>query len=231
MNDLAVPIISCSGLVKSFDHHGVAIHVLRGVNLLFADKQSIAIVGASGSGKSTLLHLLAGLDQPTAGHISINGTDLGSLDERGRSALRNRTLGFVYQFHHLLPEFTAEEDVAMPLLIRRDNHREALTSARRILRKVGLEHRLGHKPAQMSGGERQRTAIARAVVGGPNCLLADEPTGNLDQETARGVQSLLLELSQEHDTRLVLATHDLDLAYRTEQVFELRNGILSPLEN
>lgn len=231
MNDLAVPIISCSGLVKSFDHQGVAIHVLRGVNLLLAEKQSIAIVGASGSGKSTLLHLLAGLDQPNAGHISINGTDLGSLDERARSALRNRTLGFVYQFHHLLPEFTAEENVAMPLLIRRDRHSEALTSARQILRKVGLEHRLGHKPAQMSGGERQRTAIARAVVGGPNCLLADEPTGNLDQETARGVQSLLLKLNQERGTRLVLATHDLDLAYRTEQVFELRNGILSPLEN
>ena len=231
MNDLAVPIISCSGLVKSFDHHGVAIHVLCGVDLLLAEKQSIAIVGASGSGKSTLLHLLAGLDQPTAGHIRINGTDLGSLDERGRNTLRNRTLGFVYQFHHLLPEFTAEENVAMPLLIRRDRHREALTSARRILCKVGLEHRLGHKPAQMSGGERQRTAIARAVVGGPSCLLADEPTGNLDQETARGVQSLLLELNQEHGTQLVLATHDLDLAYRTEQVFELRNGILSPLEN
>ena len=231
MNDPTAPIISCSGLVKSFDHHGAAIQVLRGVDLLLGEEQSIAIVGASGTGKSTLLHLLAGLDQPTAGHISINGVDLGSLNERARSALRNRTLGFVYQFHHLLPEFTAEENVAMPLLIRRDHHREALTSARRILRKVGLEHRLGHKPAQMSGGERQRTAIARAVVGGPNCLLADEPTGNLDQETARGVQSLLLELSQEHDTRLVLATHDLDLAYRTEQVFELRNGILSPLEN
>jgi len=129
MNDLAVPIISCSGLVKSFDHHGVAIHVLRDVNLLFAEKQSIAIVGASGSGKSTLLHLLAGLDQPTAGHISINGVDLGSLNERARSALRNRTLGFVYQFHHLLPEFTAEENVAMPLLIRRDRHKEALSRA------------------------------------------------------------------------------------------------------
>ncbi len=230
MNDLGVPVISCSGLVKSFDHHGVAIHVLRGVNLLLAEKQSIAIVGASGSGKSTLLHLLAGLDQPTAGHISINGTDLGSLDERGRSALRNRTLGFVYQFHHLLPEFTAEENVAMPLLIRRDPHKEALSRAQGVLRRVGLEHRLSHKPGQMSGGERQRTAIARAVVGGPTCLLADEPTGNLDQETAADVQSLLFELNQEHGTRLVLATHDLDLAHRTEQVFELRNGVLSPLK-
>ena len=230
MNDLAVPIISCSGLVKSFDHHGVAIHVLRDVNLLFAEKQSIAIVGASGSGKSTLLHLLAGLDQPTAGHISINGVDLGSLNERARSALRNRTLGFVYQFHHLLPEFTAEENVAMPLLIRRDRYKEALSRAQGVLRRVGLEHRLGHKPGQMSGGERQRTAIARAVVGEPTCLLADEPTGNLDQETAADVQSLLFELNQEHGTRLVLATHDLDLAHRTEQVFELRNGILSPLK-
>ena len=231
MNESPAPILSCSGLVKTFDHHGAPIHVLRGVDLLLGEEQSIAIVGASGSGKSTLLHLLAGLDQPTAGHISINGADLGSLDERGRGALRNRTLGFVYQFHHLLPEFTAEENVAMPLLIRRDRHREALSRARRILCRVGLEHRLGHKPAQMSGGERQRTAIARAVVGGPKCLLADEPTGNLDQETAAGVQSLLLELNQEHGTRLILATHDLDLAHRTQQVFELRNGILSPLES
>ena len=231
MNEPPAPILSCSGLVKTFDHHGAPIHVLRGVDLLLGEEQSIAIVGASGSGKSTLLHLLAGLDQPTAGHISINGADLGSLDERGRGALRNRTLGFVYQFHHLLPEFTAEENVAMPLLIRRDRHREALGRARRILRRVGLEHRLGHKPAQMSGGERQRTAIARAVVGGPKCLLADEPTGNLDQETAAGVQSLLFELNQEHGTRLILATHDLDLAHRTQQVFELRNGILSPLES
>ena len=230
MNEPPAPILSCSGLVKTFDHYGAPIHVLRGVDLLLGDEQSIAIVGASGSGKSTLLHLLAGLDQPTAGHISINGADLGSLDERGRGALRNRTLGFVYQFHHLLPEFTAEENVAMPLLIRRDQHREALGRARRILRRVGLEHRLSHKPAQMSGGERQRTAIARAVVGEPKCLLADEPTGNLDQETAAGVQSLLLELNQEHGARLVLATHDLDLARRTQQVFELRNGILSPLD-
>jgi lipoprotein-releasing system ATP-binding protein len=200
------------------------------VDLLLGEEQSIAIVGASGTGKSTLLHLLAGLDQPTAGHISINGVDLGSLNERARSALRNRTLGFVYQFHHLLPEFTAEENVAMPLLIRRDRHKEALSRAQGVLRRVGLEDRLGHKPGQMSGGERQRTAIARAVVGEPTCLLADEPTGNLDQETAADVQSLLFELNQEHGTRLILATHDLDLAHRTEQIFELRNGILSPLK-
>ena len=229
MNKPPTPILVCSGLVKTFDHHGTAIHVLRGADLVLDKEQSIAIVGTSGSGKSTLLHLLAGLDQPTAGHISINGADLASLDERGRGALRNRTLGFVYQFHHLLPEFTAEENVAMPLLIRRGPHKEALSRARQILRRVGLEHRLNHKPPQMSGGERQRTAIARAVVGGPKCLLADEPTGNLDQETATGVQSLLFELNQEHGIRLVLATHDLNLARRTEQVFELRNGILSPL--
>ena len=200
------------------------------MDLLLGEEQSVAIVGASGTGKSTLLHLLAGLDQPTAGHISINGVDLGSLNERARSALRNRTLGFVYQFHHLLPEFTAQENVAMPLLIRRDRHKEALSRAQGVLRRVGLGPRLGHNPGQMSGGERQRTAIARAVVGAPTCLLADEPTGNLDQETAADVQSLLFELNQEHGTRLVLATHDLDLAHRTEQVFELRNGILSPLK-
>ena len=227
MNEVPTPIMSCSGLVKIFDHHGTPVHVLRGVDLLLGEEHSIAIVGASGSGKSTLLHLLAGLDRPTAGHININGIDLDSLDERGRGALRNRTLGFVYQFHHLLPEFTAEENVAMPLLIRRDNYREALGRAQRVLRKVGLEHRLSYKPAQMSGGERQRTAIARAIVGRPKCLLADEPTGNLDQETASGVQSLLLELNQEHGTQLILATHDLDLARRTQRVFELRNGMLS----
>ena len=229
MSDLSTPIISCSGLVKSFDHYGANIHVLRGVDLSLDEELSIAIVGASGSGKSTLLHLLAGLDYPTAGNVCINGIDLESLDERGRGGLRNRTLGFVYQFHHLLPEFTAEENVAMPLLIRRDRHREALNQAQEILRRVGLGRRLGHKPSQMSGGERQRTAIARAIVGKPTCLLADEPTGNLDRETAAGVQSLLFELSQEHGTRLVLATHDLDLARQTEQVFELRNGALSPL--
>jgi lipoprotein-releasing system ATP-binding protein len=231
MNDPVAPTISCSGLVKSFHHQGADIHVLRGVDLLLCEEQSIAIVGASGTGKSTLLHLLAGLDHPTAGQISINGVDLGSLNERERSTLRNRTLGFVYQFHHLLPEFTAEENVAMPLLIRRYRREEALSQAWVILRRVGLEHRLGHKPGEMSGGERQRTAIARAVVGGPTCLLADEPTGNLDQETAADVQSLLLELNQEQGTRLVLATHDLDLAHRTQRVFELRNGTLSPLED
>ena len=230
MNEPRFPILVCSSLVKTFDHYGTPIHVLRGADLVLDKEQSIAIVGTSGSGKSTLLQLLAGLDHPTAGHISINGADLGSLDERERGALRNRTLGFVYQFHHLLPEFTAEENVAMPLLIRRSPHKEALEKARRMLRRVGLEHRLSHKPPQMSGGERQRTAIARAVSGGPKWLLADEPTGNLDQETAAGVQSLLLELNQEQGIRLVLATHDLNLARRTEQVFELRNGVLSALE-
>jgi lipoprotein-releasing system ATP-binding protein len=231
MNDSAVPTISCSGLVKSFDHQGADIHVLRGVDLLLGEEQSIAIVGASGTGKSTLLHLLAGLDHPTAGQISINGVDLRSLNERERSTLRNQTLGFVYQFHHLLPEFTAEENVAMPLLIRRDSYSEAFDRARRVLTRVGLDHRLAHKPAQMSGGERQRTAIARAIVGAPICLLADEPTGNLDSETAENVQSLLLELNQERGTRLVLATHDLDLARRTQKVFVLRNGILSILDS
>jgi lipoprotein-releasing system ATP-binding protein len=231
MNDPAIPLISCSGLVKRFDHQGTAIDVLRGVNLSLGHEQSIAIVGASGSGKSTLLHLLAGLDYPTAGHISINGANLDSLDERGRGILRNQTLGFVYQFHHLLPEFTAEENVAMPLLIRREDYRKSLGLAREVLVRVGLEHRTRHKPGQMSGGERQRTAIARAVVGRPSFLLADEPTGNLDQETGASVQTLLFDLNKEYGTRLVLATHDLNLARRTQQVFELRRGVLSRYES
>ena len=230
MNDSTTPRLSCSGLGKTFDHYGTSIRVLRDVNLLLGEERSIAIIGASGSGKSTLLHLLAGLDRPTEGYVSINGFDLGSLDESERGTLRNKTLGFVYQFHHLLPEFTAEENVAMPLLIRRDRHGEALSRAREVLRRVGLEHRVDHKPAQMSGGERQRTAIARAIVGRPNFLLADEPTGNLDQETAADVQSLLLELNREHGTQLILATHDLNLARRTQEIFELNRGALSRLE-
>ena len=230
MNDTRTPILSCSGLVKTFEHQEIPIPVLRGVDLFLGEERSIAIVGASGCGKSTLLHLLAGLDQPTAGFISIDGNDLSLLGKRERDDLRNRTLGFIYQFHHLLPEFTAEENVAMPLFIRGEHYSTALDRARKMLSRVGLEQRIGHKPAQLSGGERQRTAIARAVVGMPKFLLADEPTGNLDQQTAAGVESLLLQLNRDHGTRLILATHDLNLARQTERIFELQNGVLSRLD-
>jgi lipoprotein-releasing system ATP-binding protein len=230
MNDLRTPTLSCSNVFKTFEHRGSSINVLRGVDLLLVEERSIAIVGASGSGKTTLLHLLAGLDQPNTGNVKINGEDLGFLSERERDELRNRTLGFVYQFHHLLSEFTAEENVAMPLLIRRVNFKRARDEARQALSSVGLESRLKHKPAQMSGGERQRTAIARAIVGAPCWLLADEPTGNLDRETASQVQSLLMKLNEEHGTRLILATHDLQLARRTQRMFELRDGVLASLD-
>ena len=181
------PTFSCANVTKSFQTGDSVIHVLRGIELILKDENSIAIVGASGCGKSTFLHLLAGLEKPTSGEIEIQGTPLSSLRQRELDVIRNRTLGFVYQLNHLLPEFTAEENVAMPLLIRRVKMDEAIRQARTVLSKAGLGHRFSHKPAEMSGGERQRTAIARAVVGSPACVLADEPTGNLDRETAAGV--------------------------------------------
>ena len=221
--------LSCHRITKSYQIANSSIHVLRGIDLSLNQENSIAIVGASGCGKSTLLHLLAGLEKPTSGEIKIEGISLHTLNHREQDIIRNRTLGFVYQFNHLLPEFTAEENVAMPLLIRRMKMSEAIDRARRVLVRAGLERRFTHKPSQMSGGERQRTAIARAVIGHPACVLADEPTGNLDRETAAGVQTLLFDLNREEGTRLVLVTHDIDLAKQTDQVFELRNGILEKL--
>jgi len=219
-------ILGCSELGKTFSDAGVAIHVLTDLELEVQSGDRIAIVGSSGSGKSTLLHLLGGLDVPTAGSVTIEGRAFSSLSETERGKLRNSLMGFIYQFHHLLPEFTALENVAMPLLIRRNQSAEAIDAAADLLTRVGLAARLHHKPGEMSGGERQRAAIARALVTRPQCILADEPTGNLDEHTAEQVFEIMLELNQTQGSSLIMVTHNLALAERMDQIYELHEGKL-----
>lgn len=220
-------VLEARNVQKSFTQGPVTLEVLQGVNLSVDSGERIAIVGASGSGKTTLLQILGGLDRPTSGHVLVDGQDIHELSEDARGMLRNRALGFVYQFHHLLPEFSALENVAMPLLVRRTAVAEARDQAVEILERVGLGRRLDHRPYQLSGGERQRAAVARALVTAPKIILADEPTGNLDGANAEGVFELMLELNRERGTSLVVVTHDLRLANRMERIYEIRAGSLA----
>ena len=218
-------ILSCRNLGKTYEGPQ-PVRVLDGVDLEVRARERVAIMGRSGSGKSTLLHLLGGLDAASSGAVFVNGKALSEVSEAERGRLRNETLGFVYQFHHLLAEFTAVENVAMPLLIRRMARQEALGAAGKILAEVGLGHRLEHQPGELSGGERQRCAFARALVTRPACVLADEPTGNLDSHTADEVFDAMVRLSASHGTAFVIVTHDAGIAARAERVYELRDGVL-----
>ncbi len=231
MNDtyLGGPVVECRALTRSFTDAGHRVTVLRGVNLAVARGERVAIVGTSGAGKSSLLHLMGGLDTPTSGQVRVAGQDISRLSGGERGRLRNRSLGFVYQFHHLLPEFSVVENVAMPLLVRREGVHRARQKATTLLERVGLTSRLDHKPGEISGGERQRVAIARALVNDPLCVLADEPTGNLDPATADSVYQLMMRLNRDLGTSIVTVTHDMDLARRMDRVLRMSGGYLEEL--
>lgn len=223
-------VLEARQVQKSFQQGPVTLEVLQGINVVINAAERMAIVGASGSGKTTLLQILGGLDKPSSGQVMVDGRDIHSLNERERGELRNQALGFVYQFHHLLPEFSAMENVAMPLLVRRMPVSEAKDRAREILGRVGLGQRLEHRPHQLSGGERQRAAVARALVTQPKLVLADEPTGNLDGKNAEQVFELMLELNRERRTSLVIVTHDLRIAARMERALEIEGGKLHEVD-
>ncbi len=227
---MSEPVLQCRSIVRRFNEGGSTLEVLSGVDLSVKSAERMAIIGASGSGKTTLLQIMGGLDTPTSGEVLVDGQRVHEMSEMGKGELRNRYLGFVYQFHHLLPEFSAAENVAMPLMIRRIGKQVALEKARLLLERVGLGERLTHKPGELSGGERQRAAVARALIARPKLVLADEPTGNLDAGNGEHVLQLMLELNRELETSLVIVTHDHSIAERMDRIMMLEDGRLRPAE-
>jgi len=224
------PVLDCRNVVRRFNEGASTLVVLNGVDLQIQPAECVAIIGASGSGKTTLLQILGGLDEPNEGEVFINGEAMNGIDESTKGDLRNRNVGFVYQFHHLLPEFTAEENVAMPLMIRQQRRADAIEEARELLGRVGLGERLHHKPGELSGGERQRAAVARALITRPRLVLADEPTGNLDAGNGEQVLNLMLQLNRELKTSLVIVTHDHSIAARMDRILVLEGGTLNPAD-